>query len=69
MAWPTAFVDMGACDKALEEFDGVMQHTLTNGNIYAIVDSASLLWRLEVRAISCMDSYVYPSMICILISL
>jgi hypothetical protein len=42
------YVDMGACDKALEEFDGVMQHTLTNGNIYAIVDSASLLWRLEL---------------------
>ena len=43
------FVDMGDNDKALKEFDNVMQHSLCDGNIYAVIDSASLLWRLEVR--------------------
>ena len=39
---------MGANEKALQEFDNVMQHSLCDGNIYAVIDSASLLWRLEV---------------------
>jgi hypothetical protein len=43
------YLDMGANEKALQEFDNVMQHSLCDGNIYAVIDSASLLWRLELN--------------------
>lgn len=41
-------VDVGNSDAALELFDSVLVERLKTGVIFALVDAASLLWRMEV---------------------